>query len=117
VQAADCAIGEEHAPVMIAGSFNIDSESLVANGGYKSGAESKASWTTTVHLSETVEKDAIGQPVAKTDYAVAVHPGDQSNTTTDLKILTAVTLEHPSNITTHFQHKPLLFTIEVAPKA
>lgn len=108
---------KESAPALIAGCWNIDSMPLTAHGGHRSCELSKAEWTCTVHHSETVEKDAVGQPMNKVDYSVAIHPTLTANTTTDLKVLEVVTLEHPKEISSHFQHKPLLIKIQVAPKA
>jgi hypothetical protein len=108
---------KESAPALIAGCWNIDSMPLTAHGGHRSCALSKAEWTCTVHHSDAVEKDSVGQPMNKVDYGVAIHPAPLANTTTDLKVLDVVTLEHPQAIASHFQHKPLLLKIQVAPKA
>ena len=88
-QVADCG-AKESAPVLIAGTFNIDSAPFVANGGLRSDAHSKAPWSSTVHTDEDLQKDALGQPVNPLD---------------------------PAETASHFQHKPLLMKIEVAPKA
>ncbi len=108
---------KEAAPALVAGCWNIDSMPLTANGGHCSDGLSKAPWTTTVHLCPTRERDAVGQPMNKVDYAVAVHPAEGANTTTDLRVIEVVTLDHPASIASHFQHKPFLLRFEVAPKA
>lgn len=112
-QVADLAVANEASPALIAGSWNIDSVPLTVNGGHKSDGRSKAPWTTTVHLSDAVEKDSIGQPLSQVDYAVAVHPAPGSNANTDLTVTEVVTLSHPADIASHFQHKPLLLKIQV----
>lgn len=108
---------KDAAPALIAGCWNIDSTPLEVNGGLCSDELSKGPWKTSVHHSEHVEKDKVGQPMNKVDYSVAVHPAEGASATTDLNVVEVITLEHPADIASHFQHKPLLVKFTIAPKA
>ena len=108
---------KDAAPALISGCWNIDSTPLEVNGGVRSDGVSKGPWSTSVHLPEHIEKDKIGQPMNKVDYAVAIHPAEGASATTDLTVVEVITLEHPAEIASHFQHKPLLVKFSIAPKA
>lgn len=108
---------KEAAPALIAGCWNIDSIPLEVNGGLRSDELSKGPWSTSVHLSEHIEKDKVGQPLNRVDYSVAIHPAEGASANTDLTVVDVITLEHPADIASHFQHKPLLVKFTIAPKA
>jgi len=108
--------GKEASPVLIAGCWNTDSVPLTVNGGVNSDASSKVKWTSSVHHPHEIQTDAIGQPMNSLDYSVAIHP-EAVAVAADLKVTDVIALRHPTELASHFQHRPLLVKFDLVPRS